>query len=64
VKEIGSMTNSTRAQEQSDIARFWLASPSVIWTAAARQVVEARGLGSSTDMIVADTLVRTVFAQS
>jgi hypothetical protein len=47
VKEIGSMTNSTRAQEQPDIARFWLASPSVIWNAAARKVVEARSLDLS-----------------
>ena len=47
VKDLGAATNTTRTAEQSDIARFWLASPSLIWNAAARQVVEARGLDLS-----------------
>jgi hypothetical protein len=47
VKDLGAATNTTRTAEQSDIARFWLASPSLIWSAAARQVVEARGLDLS-----------------
>jgi hypothetical protein len=47
VKEIGSLTSTTRTAEQTGIARFWLASPSVIWNSVARQLVEARTLDIS-----------------
>lgn len=41
VKELGSLTSTTRTDEQTDIARFWLASPAPIWNPIARQVIEA-----------------------
>ena len=36
-----------RTQEQTQIATFWLASPTAIWNPVLRQAVEARGLGLS-----------------
>jgi hypothetical protein len=47
VKELGSLTSLTRTDEESQIARFWLASPSVIWNGVARRVLEARPLDLS-----------------
>ena len=47
VKEIGSLTSQTRTAEQTDIARFWLATPTAIWNGVARQVMQARGLNLS-----------------
>ena len=47
VKEIGSLTSLTRTDEQTEIARFWLASPSAIWNGVARQLVEAHELDLS-----------------
>ena len=47
VKDLGSLTSATRTAEETEIARFWLASPSVIWNGIARQVVEARQLDLS-----------------
>jgi hypothetical protein len=47
VQDIGSLTSVTRTAEQTEIARFWLASASTIWNGVARQVVEARGLDLS-----------------
>jgi hypothetical protein len=47
VKEIGSLSSLTRTTEETDIARFWLASPSVIWNGVARGVVQARPLDLS-----------------
>jgi hypothetical protein len=44
VKELGSLTSPTRTAEQTEIARFWLASPAVIWNGVARQLIQARGL--------------------
>ena len=44
VREVGSLTSLTRTPEQTNIASFWRASPSVIWNTVARQVVEAQGL--------------------
>jgi hypothetical protein len=44
IKEIGSLTSVTRTAEQTNIARFWLAPPSVIWNGVARRVIEARDL--------------------
>lgn len=44
VAEFGAKTGSTRSQLQSDIARFWLAAPAVLWNQALRQIVVARGL--------------------
>jgi hypothetical protein len=47
VKDIGALWSVTRTTEQTEIARFWLASPSVIWNGVARQVIEARDLDLS-----------------
>jgi hypothetical protein len=47
VKEIGAFNSPTRTPEQTEIARFWLASPSLIWNGVARQLVEARGTSLS-----------------
>jgi hypothetical protein len=47
VKEIGSFGSLTRTTEQTQIAAFWRAAPSVLWNPVARQVVHARGLDLS-----------------
>jgi PAP2 superfamily len=47
VKEIGSLTSQTRTDEQTEIGRFWLATPTAIWNGVARQVLQARGLDLS-----------------
>ena len=47
VKELGSLTSLTRTDEQTDIARFWLAPPTVIWNGVARHLIRTRGLGLS-----------------
>ncbi|HLG56205.1 MAG TPA: vanadium-dependent haloperoxidase [Vicinamibacterales bacterium] len=47
VKDIGSAMSLTRTAEQTDIARFWLGSPSVIWNGVARGIIEARELDLS-----------------
>jgi hypothetical protein len=47
VKEIGSLTSPTRTAEQTEIARFWLATPAAIWNGVARQVIQTRGLDLS-----------------
>jgi hypothetical protein len=47
VKELGSATSPTRTDEQTEIARFWLAPPAPIWNGIARQLIEAHGLSLS-----------------
>jgi hypothetical protein len=47
VKEMGSLTSVTRTDEQTEIARFWLASPTLIWNVVARQMIQAQGLDLS-----------------
>jgi PAP2 superfamily len=47
VKQFGSQTGSWRTAEQTEIARFWMASPSVIWNGVARAIIGARGLDAS-----------------
>jgi hypothetical protein len=47
VKELGSSSSLTRTAEETEIARFWLGSPSVIWNGVARRMVEARHLDQS-----------------
>ena len=47
IKAIGSSTSTTRTAEQTEIARFWLAPPSVIWNSVARSVLESRRLDLS-----------------
>jgi hypothetical protein len=47
VKELGSLTSVTRTGEQTEIARFWLASPAAIWNGVARQLIQAHGLDLS-----------------
>jgi hypothetical protein len=43
VQKVGSLTSLTRTAEQTNIASFWRASPSVIWNTVARQVIGAQG---------------------
>lgn len=47
VADLGARTGSTRTPEQSDLARFWLASPTIIWNQVARQMIAARALDLS-----------------
>ena len=47
VKELGSATSATRTATQTEIGRFWLAPPSVIWNGVARRIIDARGLDAS-----------------
>ncbi len=47
MKEIGSLTSATRTDEQTEIARFWLATPTAIWNGVARQLIQAHGLDLS-----------------
>jgi len=47
VKQLGSQTGSWRTAEQTEIARFWMSSPSVIWNDVARAIIDARGLDAS-----------------
>jgi PAP2 superfamily len=47
VKEIGSLTSPTRTDDQTEIARFWLGTPTAIWNGVARQVIPAHGLDLS-----------------
>ena len=47
VKEIGSLTSATRTSEQTEIARFWLGSPTAIWNGVARQLIQEQGLDLS-----------------
>jgi hypothetical protein len=41
------LTSLTRTDEQTEIARFWLASPAAIWNGVARQLIQARDLDLS-----------------
>ena len=47
VKELGSADSVTRTAEQTEIARFWLATPSAIWNGVARQLIHAHDLDLS-----------------
>ena len=47
IKRIGISSGSTRSAEQSDIARFWRASPTAIWNPVLTQVVQTRNLDLS-----------------
>jgi vanadium-dependent haloperoxidase-like protein len=47
VKEIGALNSATRTAEQTNIARFWLASAALIWNPVLRQVVLGLGLDES-----------------
>jgi hypothetical protein len=47
VREIGSLTSVVRTDEQTQIARFWNASPSVIWNAVTTQMIDAWDLDLS-----------------
>jgi hypothetical protein len=47
VQALGSASSTTRTAEQTEIARFWLGTPSAIWNHVARQVIQARGLDLS-----------------
>jgi len=44
IKEIGPSTSGTRRPEQTDLARFWIATAAQNWNPVARQVSIARGL--------------------
>jgi hypothetical protein len=47
IKEIGSLTSATRTMEETEIARFWLGSPSAIWNGVARAIIQERQLDLS-----------------
>jgi len=47
VKSLGSLTSTTRTPEQTEIGRFWLATPSAIWNGVARRIIDARALDLS-----------------
>jgi hypothetical protein len=47
VKEIGALNSATRTIEQTNIARFWVASAPVIWNGVLRQVALALDLDES-----------------
>ena len=47
VKEIGALNSATRTAEQTNIAKFWLASAALIWNPVLRQVVLGLGLDES-----------------
>ena len=44
VRQIGAMTNTTRTDEQTQIALFWRASPTALWNPILRRAIESRGL--------------------
>ena len=44
IKEIGSSTSGTRRQEETDLARFWVATAAQNWNPVARQMSIAQGL--------------------
>lgn len=48
IKEIGSLTSTTRTAAQTQIATFWLASPTAIWNQPLRQLVAASDFDLST----------------
>jgi len=47
VKDFGALNSTARSSDQTEIARFWLATPSAIWNTVARQVIDGRGLDLS-----------------
>jgi len=47
IKQIGVNNGSTRSVDQTNIARFWRASPTAIWNPVLTQVVQTRNLGLS-----------------
>ena len=47
IKQIGINSGSTRLSEQTDIARFWRASPTAIWNPVLTQLVQTRNLDFS-----------------
>src|SRR4029077_9410284 len=47
VRDIGALNSATRTAEQTNIARFWLASAALIWNPVLRQVVLGLGLDES-----------------
>jgi hypothetical protein len=47
VKTLGAANSTTRTPVQTEIARFWLGTPSAIWNGVARQVIAARALDVS-----------------
>jgi hypothetical protein len=47
VKEIGALNSTTRTAEQTNIAKFWLASAALIWNPVLRQVALEAGLDES-----------------
>ena len=47
VKEIGALNSATRTAEQTNIAKFWLASAALVWNPVLRQVVLGLGLDES-----------------
>ena len=44
VRELGSLSSTTRTDEQTQIALFWRASPTALWNPVLRQAIRERGL--------------------
>ncbi len=53
VLRLGRLTNSTRTDEQTQIALFWRASPTALWNPILRRAIESRGLDLSATARVA-----------
>jgi hypothetical protein len=47
IKDIGSATSTTRTEDQTNLARFWISTAPQNWNPAARQVAIAKGLSLS-----------------
>jgi hypothetical protein len=47
VKRLGSSMSDARTSEQTEIARFWMASPTTIWNGVAQKIIETRDLNLS-----------------
>ena len=47
IQALGAAVSPIRTAEQTEIARFWLGSPSAIWNRVARQIISARNLDIS-----------------
>jgi len=47
IKEVGSLTSTTRTQDQTNLARFWVSTAPQNWNPAVRQLASARGLSLS-----------------
>jgi hypothetical protein len=47
VKALGSLTNSARTPEQTDLARFWTGNPISTWYSTLRTIIEGQAMGTA-----------------